>query len=663
MAQRNNDNDKYVGLQTFVGGESQNNKFGGKYQYAYGRHIDVRKNASGFSVLPGPVKASAGAVTDLVLDMEQVPSGIRYAVGDSGNVYKITTANVWSKIGNIGEASGAGILYRADADCIYITGQTKVARIKNVSTTPVFQPNWFANGRSTATTCFKTGGAAQYTVPSTINEVPTDMRTFVVDIEPGYQIGLKVVTAGTGNVTLTLHDDANNVLSTVTVAASSLIPGQVNYFVFPAQVRLLPSINNYTSTSSGGRTYHVHTTTSGSGTILQTTTANSLADCDMEYWAYALVQTANGLHPIEQFANLTLIGNDKYTASYAPLQDIPTTADFLRHQLTFPPNYQVCGIAQLELYACIMIEQRSSSATQDFQAGKMILWDGIQTTYNRFFDIPEGSPEAVFSHKNVVYFDAGGALYMSSGGQPQKVRTYRNTDSEFSQVADATHSYPRMKTVRRGILLNGYPSSTTNQQLEHAVYGYGQINAQFPNAWTTSYTISTGSILNNGTNNLRLGMVKNFGDTLYMSWRDDSQPGGKYGVDIVNNSTPLATDFQIRLLYFDNDQPYKEKLGKRGMAVFDSLPIDGSISLNMYYILNGDGVKHYMTDDNTPLITTGNVVQVRVPKQFIGLEIGIEGTIDITKNPYASPFCRSIDIVFDPESDRSELSAIAGAST
>jgi hypothetical protein len=642
--------DKFKGLASFVGGESQDIKYGAnQYQYNYGRHIDVRASARGFSVLPGMAKTSGGTVTDLVLDMTQIPSGVRYAIGSSGNVYRITTAGVWSNIGNIGENSGGGILYRSDMDVIYITGQTKVARIKTVTTAPTLEVDWFKYGVSTSTACYKTGGTNTYTLPTSIQENATNMRTFIADIEPLYRLGVKPVVA-TGNWTLTLHDDANNSLGAVTVNAASLTVNQINYFVSAAQIRLLISANNYTSSSSGGRTYHFHLTSTATTDTVQTTTANSLADCDMELWANALVQTNNGLHPVTQFANFTLFGNEKYVASYEPLQDSPTTADFQRHRLTFPPGYETNGIAQLDLYAAITAERRSTSATQDFQDGKMFLWDAIQTTYNRYYDIPEGSPEGLFSHKNVLYFVANGALYESSGGQPVKIRTIRGTESIYTNTADSTHIYPNMMTVRRGILLIGYPSFTTNLTLEHAIYGFGQISRQFPMSWTTSYSISTGSRFNNGLNNLRIGMIHNFGDTLYMSWRDDSTGTVQYGVDIVNNSSTPATDFEINLLYYDNDQPYKEKLAKKALSTWDTLP--PGVSLNMKYKINRESSWHLVSDDGTLPVTSGSVAQVNISKQFVGLEVGIDGTC----SGATAPFCTGIYMDIDSEPTRSEVS-------
>src|SRR5207253_423545 len=143
------------------------------------------------------------------------------------------------------------------------------------------------------------------------------------------------------------------------------------------------------------------------------------------------------------------------------------------------------------------IEKRSTAGS--FQEGKIILWDGIQTTYNRIFDVPEGSPESLFSEKNIVSYIANGGIYRTAGTQPKLVRRFRNTDSEYSNVSDTTHAPVHGMSVRRGILLMGYPYSTTNQALEHGVYSLGASSSQYPESWGFNYTMSTGSILNNGS--------------------------------------------------------------------------------------------------------------------------------------------------------------------
>jgi hypothetical protein len=567
----------------------------------------------------------------------QVPSGIRYALGDAGNVYQISTAGVWSTYSTLGENGGAGAVYRGDVDNGYLTGSTKVSRIKNVSSSPVFEQNWFQRGTTTTSTCYKTGGTNTYTTLTTVTETGVNMRTFVSDIEPFYSVKILIIAKGTGTVTVTLHDDANNLLGTSAITTGNLSNNTLTEFAFATPVRAL--------VSPAGRTYHFHVTSTVADCTVATTTASSLADCDMQLWANALIDTKNGLHPMINFTNLTLIGNERYVASYEPLQDSPTTADFKRHRLTLPPGFEVCGFAQKNTLCIIGAEKRSTSG--EFQEGALFFWDGVATTYNDFYPIPEGSPEGLFSHKNTAYFIAGGALYRIRGtDEPIKIWTFRNTDSEYTSVTDTTHVNPNMMTVRRGILLVGYPTTTTNISLEHGVYSYGAISREYPESFGYSYQLSTGSILNNGSNNLKIGLVKSYGDTLYIAWRDDSTSPTKYGVDIVNNSSVPAAYFTLESLYFDNNTPFKTKGPDKIIATFDSIPTGWQYRIK--YKL--DRAANWTYGDYA---STGTYLVQPVDDRFIGAEFGIEGVMDSTG--VTSPVVRSIYLFFDPMQQEREL--------
>lgn len=620
------------GLSSFFGGQSVDTNLGTKAQFYYARHTDHRKNPSSFSILPAPAKADGGVVTDLLQDMTQINSGVRYSLGDAGNVYKTTTAGVWSPVFSLAEAGGAGIIYRADVDNIYITGQSKVSRIQRMMTTPNVQPDWFKRGASQASTCTKTGGSNSYAPPTVFNEDATNKRSFTSDIEPLYQIGVKILSKGSGNWTLTLHDDANNVLGTVTVANANLNSNSINYFVFSSPIHIQIGDNG----AGSALTYHFHLTSTAAGTIA-TTTAGSLVDCDMELWANALIATQNGLHPITNFLNFTLIGNGRYVAQYEPLQDSPTTTDFERHRITLPPGFEVCGFAQKNLLCIIGAEKRSSSG--EFQEGALFFWDGIQDSYNDWWPVPEGAPESLFSHKNIAQFIAGGALYRMQGvDEPVKIRTFRNTDSEYSGVADVTHAPVNGMAVRRGVLLMGYPYSTTNQSLEHGVYSLGAISREYPESFGFSYTTSNGNILNNGSNNLRIGMVKNYGDTLYISWRDDSSSPHAYGVDVVNNTSAPASDFQIELLKFDNDIPFMYKNAGYAIATFDELP--ANCSLQLRYKIDDDD---YMVATTSEAVIAGKWIVMPIDKRFLSITVGLFGTVGST-----TPSINSLFLFFDP---------------
>lgn len=617
------DNFEPVGLGSFFGGWSTDKQLGSKSQFYYSQHIDFRKRPSSFTLLPQPANTDGGVVVDLVQAMDQLNSGVRYALGDAGWLYKVGTTGVWSSVVNIGEAGGAGLLYRSDVDMLYATGQTKVARIPRVSSGNPVQPNWFSNGVSTCSTCSTAGGTNTYAPMTALNEFQNNRRSFTSDIEPLYKLGVRVVTKGTGDWTLTLHDDANNSLGTAMITNANLIVG-VNYFVFSAPIRIQRGNNG----GGSALTYHFHLTSTVADGTVATTAMNSLADCDMELWASALVSTNNGLHPIAQASNFTLIGNGRYVAAYEPLQDNPTTADFQRHRLTLPPGFEVCGFAQKNLMTVVGAEKRSS--TGEFQEGMLFFWDVTADTYNDYWPVPEGSPEALFSHKNVVRFIAGGSLYeMRGGDEPIKKKTFRNTDSEFSNVSDTTHVYPNMMTVRRGILLIGYPSTTTNVTLEHGVYSYGAITSEYPNSFGFSYTTSNGNILNNGSNNLKIGMVKSYGDTLYTSWRDDSVSPQKYSVDIVNNSSVPASTGTIESLQFDDGRRYNYKKAGYLISTFETLPAGSTITPKWKL----DSAANWTYGDAA---TEGNTYincNIPTPTQYQCVEFGVDITCTGTTSP------------------------------
>lgn len=626
------DNFENVGLDSFFGGQSQDKQLGTKNQFYYSRHADFRKTPSNLSVLPAPARTDGGIVTDLIQDGDQINSGVRYWLGDAGNVYKTTTAGVWSPVGQVGQNGGAGLVYRSDVDHIYITGTSKLSRISRMTTAGTFEQNWFQRGVSTSTTCTKSGGTNTYAPPTAVSENTTDKRSFTSDIEPIYQLGIRVISKGTGDWTLTLHDDANNSLGSVTITNANLTNSVVNYFVFSTAVR----IQRGKSGAGSALTYHFHITSTVADGTLATTTANSLVDCDMELWANALVSSRNGLHPIINFSNFTLIGNGNYVALYEPLQDSPTTADFDRHRLTVPTGFEVCGFAQKNLLCIVGIEKRSTSG--EFQEGALLFWDGDAEKFNDFYPVPEGSPESLFSEKNIARYIAGGAIYRILGTDSVvKERTFRNTDSEYSGTSDITHAPPHGMTVRRGILLIGYPWSTTNQSLEHGVYSIGSVSEQYPNSFGFSYTTSNGNILNNGSNNLRIGMVKNYGDTLYISWRDDSAVPHTYGMDVVNNSSAPAVDFQIETLEFNDKRPYGHKNAGYIIATFDTLP--AGVSLLLKYKIDDDANWTY-----SEAITSGVNYTMTVKKQFYRIKFGMDGTVGAT-----TPNISSLYLFYDPQ--------------
>lgn len=649
--------------QAFEGGWSIGKKIGIQHSFAYSQQFDFRKTPSQMSVLPGLQREDNGIIDGLVQNEVMVNDGTIFAIDDSGKFYKRTTTGIWSIEANIGHGT-FGIDYRKDTDSIYIPTRKSVSLYNNVSNingSAAMYMNYYGPSYSTADNSANTaplnvqaytpGPLAQtYTTPTTINEGQTDLRYFQSDIEPLMQIAVYVINKGTGDWTLTLHDGTNQALATATIANANLVNNTFNNFVFTGapngQVRIYVTPN--------ARTYHIHVTSTVADGTVSTAAVNDLSQCALEVWADRLIMTNNGMHPMDRFLQYELFGNGNYVSAWEPISTPPSNTDWQRHRLVFPMQYEVCGLAHTNEYEVIALEQDTTdypNSTQ--QAGLIAFWDGSSPTYNYYLDIAEGSPYGLFTYKNVVYYYAGGDWYAltSPTTLPTKIRKMPGSDTEFSGTNAPILVYPYAATVRRGILLMAYPSMTTNTSINFGVYSWGAVDKNFPQSFGQNYILSTGTQNYTAQNGLTIGMVKNFGDTLHVSWHDSSAADGGYGIDVINNTSLPSAMANWQGLIFDNGY-----VGHRKMAVYVecyySLPADSTIQLG-YSIDRGT----FINDTNVYSATNlwqgvQGYARFSVNKNNQGLFYEFQPQITIQSNTATTaPIVYMVGVVFD---DRKE---------
>lgn len=637
----------------FGGGWTTDLKVGLQKAFAYSKAIDFRKSPSQITVLPQPRREDNGVLKDLIQNEVITNDGTIYATGSLGFFYRRTTAGVWSAESSMVPGT-FGMDYRQDADAIYICGRKSVSLYQPVSNNPSMKPAFYGTSYSTYNNSDNAGfnvssyqvGSNQTTLLSTsFNENARQKRYFQSDIEPLQKIGVFVTSKGTGDWTLTLHDGLNNVLGTSTLISANLTNNVMNYFTFPnatnSQVRLYVKPN--------ARTYHFHLTSTVADGSVASSTANNLENCDLEIWADRMIQTNNGMHPMARFLQYSCIGNGNYLSVWEPLSDPPTNDEWLRHKLVFPQEYEVCGLAVFNEYLAIACE-RTSTSTNTPQDGIIFFWDGLSPSYNYLTKIPEGSPYALHEYKNNIYYYAGGVWYSinSPASLPIKLRTMPGTDTEFSGSNPQIKVYPYAATVRKGVHMMGWPSTTTNTDIPFGVYSYGAVDKNFPNSFGYSYPISTGSTQYTAQNNLTIGMVKSYGSMMHISWRDDLNGG--YGIDIVDNSSTVATSATWESIIFDNGFTSKEKSALYMLVSFLELPDNCSFILK-YKINRGDWV--YSEEFNNDNLQYPGLARFDVTGQtrFYEVQVGI----DITTAGSVTPTFTSIGMIFNPDSDE-ELS-------
>lgn len=580
---------QFLVLEDFEGGMSTDLKVGPKNSQAYTQSLDFRKSPSQFSVLPAPVREDNNVVKDLIVNEVMTNSGLIYAFGNQGYFYKRTTAGVWSVESKL--ATGYfGMDYRKDTDAIYLCSAKTVSSYSLVSKNPSMSADLYGPSYSQYVPTglpfngnpYQVGSILTYAVPTAINESETNLRYFQTDIEPLVKISVFIVAKGTGDWTLTLHDGLNNVLATSTVVNANLINGTFNDFVFSTaangQVRVYIAPN--------ARTYHYHLTSTVAGGTVSTTVVNDLSQSDLKVWADRLIQTNNGMHPMTRFQQYECFGNGNYLSIWEPLNSTntqtmtspETSAEWVQHKLFFPEEYEVCGLATTNEFLVIAAEKNTTGDSTP-QEGILFFWDGLSPKYNYFVQIPEGSPYGLHTYKNITYYYAGGAWYGISSPDtvPVKLRTMPGTDTEFSGNSAPIIVYPYAATVRRGIHLMGWPSTTTNPNINFGVYSYGAVDKNYDESFGYSYIISTGTKNYSAQNNLQIGMTQSFGDLLHISWRDDLNGG--YGIDSVNNSSIPSAYSVWQSLIFDNGYVGKFKAALYMEVAYNTLPAGATVTM------------------------------------------------------------------------------------
>lgn len=591
----------------FTGGIAADSRIGLKNSFANAQALDFRSSPSQMSVLPGLTREDNGVIKDLVLNEVMAANGVIYAFGDAGYIYRRSTAGVWSVIDKLSTGTG-GIDYRKDTDAVYLTSTKTASRIGTVvnGTNPTLNTDYYADSISKynapISVGFNVSGdqegstlTTQILVATTpLNESDANRRYIQTDIEPLDRISVYVLNKGTGDWTLTLQDGINNILATVTITNANLTNNSWADFYFTnapnGQVRVYPAPN--------ARTYHLHITSTVADGTTSSTNANDLSTCDLRVWADRFVQTNNGWHPAQRFLQYETFGNGNYLSVWEPISDPPTNAEWQRHRLTFPEEYEVCGLTIQNEFEVIAAGKNTTLNTSVPQAGMLYFWDGTAPSYNYNVPIPEGTPYAVHTYKNVVYYFAGRSWWAltSPTTQPVKQRQMPGTGTEFSGASAPILVYPYAATVRRDIQLLGWPGSVPNTNMTFGVYSWGSTDKNFPETLGYNYQLSTGSQNYSASNNLQIGMTQAFGDLLHVSWRDSLNGG--YGVDAISNSSVPAPVAYWQSLIYDAGYAAKQKTAYY-MEAYYYIPAGATVTLA--YAIDGGA---FVSDPNSYSTTT-----------------------------------------------------------
>lgn len=649
-----------INLPLFIGGEATDLKNGQPGSFASSQAMDFRKKASQMTVLPGMrTIPSSSVLKDKITVMEQDIAGVRYGVGDQGWVYKIDTNDVMTVIDQLKTPGGAGAVYNTQNDQLYMSDQQSVSLYGQTQNNPQLRKGNFGASASVApgviytfntTTLSYDGGTVSGVttqrnnlntltatgitptnyaglVTSTLSnstllpttdangnppESPGYPCPFIPDIEPFHSVAVFVTTIGSGDWTLTMHDSLNNSLGVVIIPHAQM---QLGWNLFKFADPGIRAFVNAIASPNGATGYHFHLTSSVTGdTAAVATIANSnFTGTNFVLFAHRLVATKNGWHPMCIFNQYLCIGNGNYLSVYNFGNDAsPNNGQWVRHMLFLDVGYEVTGLTATTQNLIITAERRSNNSSRNYQNGFMYTWDGINAAPNQKIPITMGAPYSPYSQNNNVYLYIAGQLYAWGGGTSFiRVRyiAYQNTD--YLGMHDSTIMNPNMMDSRYGILLLGFPSSTTNTTIGMGIYSYGAVEIMYPNSFgSLSYVLANGKKTaaggtgNGAWTNLQIGMIKNFVDTLYTSWQyTDNNSVVHYGLDITDNTSDPAPNFNFGTLLWDGGAVFKVKRGTRYMVSFLPLPV--GVTITGWYNLDRQGQTSMDIDGVTSFTATG----------------------------------------------------------
>lgn len=671
-----NNGTRMVGNTEFYGGLSTDNKIGIENSYADGECLDVRKSPSQMTVLPmARTLPDSGVITGLMTAMTQSKDGNIWGIDENGKVYKIDEDNAITAVSTTATSSGFSLensdiddgLWWADGGHkLFSYGRvlnpTGAARGTNsfefladhseyLDYAIEIQENGDQIFYQSDPDIVRSAGTQDVTIQTSVSETEANKILFLPAVIPIAKIGIRFTAKGSGTVRLEIHDENNNIVaSSATKTASNVsTSGYTEFDVRPNPSLALSPANQFTTTPwagdtlEGGSVLHIHIVASSSGYTVKSSVANSLwLTADITSTGYVLHETFNKKHPMTMYDKL-YIGNGRYvsTKESSPLNYIDDTL-FIQDALRLDDGFEVCSFGSSDEYLMIGAEKYSAGSSRGFQAGRIYFWDRQTEGPNFYIDCNMGSPKAIYNFGNIVYIIIAGALYAYTGGKELvKVRTLKGTDTEYSGRSSITEVYPNMMTIRREILMIGFPSHTTAYTIRHGIYAFGSVDKNYPNCFTYNYKIpgaTTSETLeqyNSDTQEFRIGCVYNFNDALFYSYSvktttypepTEEVPNPepvvttRVALAVVDNDSGTSTSFMWKSLQYDAGSPAFQKYGCRVGIYFDPLPENTTIR-PIYRIDDGEWVLGPAT------ATTGDrYITCEINQRFHELQYGFVGT-------------------------------------
>lgn len=469
-------------------------------------------------------------------------------------------------------------------------------------------------------------GGSTYAVPTALSEATVDTLPFTPMVDPQKSIAFDISTKGTGDLTVVIHDQQNNVIAQSTVINANVVGSGSQEFVYPTPW-----------TRIAGRSYHAHLFSTQNDTVIVSSSVNDFATADF-YTYFAFLITDTQFHPIVQFqyqplggtlSQALIIGNDNYLAVW-------DGANYDPNFIQFPATWRVRCFGFWREFLAIGMWRGGN--IYDFDQGRIYFWDGVAPTFNFFVDVPEGQINALKGVDADLYMFAGyrGQLLDYQGGYIQANGATRSNKLKRMPLlasADYTEVFPGAITMWRSLLHVGLMANSNSTTMQRGVYSWGTLFPFYPETLSYDYVISTG----NTSSNVKIGLTYPVGKNLIVGWQD----GIAFGADVISFDNPCASTGEMQTLAMDDGTIWHNNAQFQARA--DFLPLSTGQSITPKVKLN-----------RASTFTTGPVYATPDERTFAKVQIPTGRAneymigVDITSSSGVSPTIQALSIQQNP---------------
>lgn len=359
-----------------------------------------------------------------------------------------------------------------------------------------------------------------YTLLTSLSESSANKIPFTPTKEPFKSLALNINTIGTGNWTVTVHDELNDVVATMTVLHADIQTG-IYEFKFPSTERIVLNAD-----------YHIHVyDTTGDGKVV-TGTASQLGTAYLATYFQILVDDI--YHMAVQFQNFTCIANERYLAT------LQAGNVYNPARLIFPSGYRIRSLTFWQQY--IVIGMWFGNTITDSDRGILFFWDGESDTYIDSLLVSQGGVNAMIGTQGGLLISAGykGSM-LEYTGYPSTFRYTARTDATIAfrmpnvSLGDTLEIAPGAMTMWNGINRIGGALNSNSTTFHNGIYSYGQYTDQDPMSVGFDNPLSIGD---NTNSMVKVGCLIARDSKLYAGFQNSNT----FGIDVVSeDAAPYPT--------------------------------------------------------------------------------------------------------------------------